>query len=574
MSTVSSTSSTGTVVTTGSTTYISSTASGLDTASLINTAVATKSAMATTLNAEVTANKSKISAYSEVQTLMSSLSSSIDALASTTNLSSGVSSAFASKTASVTSSDASVSASSVLEASATSSAQAGTYQVTVDQLAKSMKVASSAMDDSTALGETGTFTLSAADGTATTFSVTSGMTLSDVASAISAKSSTTGVDATLVKVSTGSYKLVLTSANTGQAITAKAASGDDVLNSIGLTGSDGSFTNVVQAAQSAQITLDGTTITRSSNTMSDVISGVTLNLDATSASGDSLTLTVGENVSGVESAVQSFISSYNSLHEYLATQESETNGTVSSTAYLFADTTLRSMNSELGTLLTGSSASGSSNGSSSAISYLAQLGVTLNSSNELTLNSSTLSSALSSNPSAVQDFFQSSFTTSDSSLSLISNKSTVSGSFTLNITASASGISGVTVNGQSGLFTVSGNELVGAKGTAYAGLTFAIGATTDKSVTVNLQQGFADSVVSLARQYGDTSSGSLASQITSLTDDDTALSNEANQILSAASDYQTYLISKYATMETEISSAKIVQDEIQAILNGSSSTSG
>ncbi|MDR3511966.1 MAG: flagellar filament capping protein FliD [Caulobacteraceae bacterium] len=571
MSTVATTASTGTVVTTGSTTYISSTASGLDTSSLITTAVATKTAVADAIDAKVTANTNKISAYTEVQTLMNDLSSAVDSLASATNLASGVDSVFDNTTASLTSSDASVSASNVMSATTTSEAVAGSYDLTVSQLAKSMKVASSTMDDTTALGLSGTFTLGAADGTAATISVTSDMTLSDIASAISAQSGTTGVNATLIQVSSGQYKLMLTSADTGQAITATAASGDDVLNSIGVTDSSGNFANLIQSAQDAVMTLDGTTITSASNTVSDVIPGVTLSLDSTTASGDTITLTVAKDTSGVTSAINNFITAYNNLHDYLQTQEQVgSDGTVSSTAYLFADTTLRSLTSELNSLITGASGSSDSS-SSSSISYLSQLGLSLTSSNDLELSgSSVLSTALASNSTALQDFFQSSFTTSDSSLRLISNESTNSLSFTLDITADSSGITGVTVNGQSGLFTVSGNELIGATGTAYAGLTFAINTTSDRSISVNLKQGLADSIVSLANQYADTSSGILQKQISSLTSTDTSLSAQSSTIRTNASSYETTLINKYATMETEISSAKTVQELLNTILNGTS----
>jgi len=299
---------------------------------------------------------------------------------------------------------------------------------------------------------------------------------------------------------------------------------------------------------------------------------VTLNLDRVTSGGNAITLTIAQDTSGVTSAVNSFITAYNNLHDYLATQESVgSDGTVSSSAYLFADTTLRSLNNELDSLITGPTASSNSS-SSRAISYLSQLGVTLNSSNDLELSDSTaLSNAVSSNASALQSFFQSSFTTSNSKLLLMKNETTSSLSFTLDITADSSGITGATVNGQSGLFTVSGNELIGVKGTAYAGLTFAINATADTSVNIQLKQGLADSLVSLAGRYGNTASGLLEERISSLTDQDSSLSSQSSKIRSDASTYETTLINKYATMETEISAAQTVQKLINAVLNGKSS---
>ncbi len=570
--TTSSITSTGTVVTTGSTTYISSTASGLDTSAIITAAVATKTAPADVIDAQVTTNTAKIAAYSDVQTLVNALSASVDLLASATNIPTGYTSAFAANETVLSSSDASVTASNVMTATTTNAAVDGSYTLTVTQLAASMKIASATMD-STALGDTGTFTLAAADGTAATISVTSDMSLSDIAGAISAQSATTGVNANLVQVSTGEYKMVLTSADTGEAITATAASGDDVLTDIGVTASDGSFANTIQAAQSAIITLDGTTITRASNTLDDVIPGVTLNLDGTTTSGNSITLAIAQDTSGVTTAVNDFITAYNNLKDYLTTQQTVgADGSVSSTAYLFADSTLRSLTTGLDSLVSGALGSGDST-SSTNISYLSQLGITLDSDNDLELTDSTaLSTALASNSSALQSFFQSSYTSTPSGLVLVHNDSTATLNFTLDITADASGVTGAIVNGQSGLFTVSGNELIGASGTAYAGLTFAITATSDVSIDVNLKQGLADSVVALASQYADSSSGLLEQEISSLTTVDTTLSARSASIRADASTYEATLVSKYATMETEISSAKIVQQEIEAVLNASSSS--
>jgi flagellar hook-associated protein 2 len=565
--------STGTVVTTGSTTYISSSASGLDTSSIIAADVATMTAPATVIDAQISTNTSKIAAYSDVQSLVSALSASVDLLASATNIPTGYSSAFAANQAVLTSSDPSVTPSNVMGVATTDAATAGSYDLTVTQLAKSMKVAGATMSGATALGDTGSFTLSAADGTAATINVTSGMTLSDVADAINAQSTTTGVDATLVQVSTGQFQMVLTSADTGQAITAQAVSGDDVLTGIGVTASNGSFANIIQPAQNAVITLDGTTITRSSNTLDDVIPGVTLNLDGVTTGSDTLNLAITPDTSGVTTAVNNFISAYNNLKDYLTSQQAVgADGTVASTAYLFADSTLRSLTAGLDGLVSG--ALGSADPSSSgAISYLSQLGITLDSSNDLQLtDSAALATALSSNGSALQGFFQSSYTTSDSSLLLMQNDSTNSLSFTLDVTANAGGVTGATVNGVGGLFTVSGDQLIGASGTPYAGLTFAITANSDVSIDVNLKQGLADSVAALASQYADPSKGRLQQEISSLTTVDTSLSAQAANIESTASSYQSNLITKYANMETEISSAKIVQQEIEAVLNGNSSS--
>ena len=75
---------TSSVSTSGSATYVTGTASGLDTDAIIDAAVAQKTARADTIDAKVTANKTKISSYQTLQTLLQAVSDSMSDLASST----------------------------------------------------------------------------------------------------------------------------------------------------------------------------------------------------------------------------------------------------------------------------------------------------------------------------------------------------------------------------------------------------------------------------------------------------------------------------------------------------------
>lgn len=576
MTTTSTTTSTGassssSVSTLGSTTFLTGTASGLDTQSLIAAAVAQKTAPADTLDAKVTANKTKIAAYQQLQTLVTALSTSMSQLASPTFTSAGsTSTAFQNKTVSLTSSD-STSAGSYIAASADADAASASYKLQVTQLAAAQKVASSAMDQTTALNYTGSFTLQEGSGTAATIDVTADMTLSDLASAINAASSTSGVSASIIKDSTSGYRLVLSANDTNQAITATTASGDDVLGGIGLTGSDGSFSDVLQAAQPAILTLDGAQITSDTNNVTDAVSGISLSLLNTTPAGTTVTLAVGPDYSAVKTAVTSFITAYNSLRDYISSNQVVAgDGTVDSSETLFADSLLRSVSQEVGTLISTPSAS-----ATGGYSTLADLGVTIDSSNDLQLsNETTLDNALLGNLSQVASMFQTTFTPSDPSLKLLQNTSQSTFNFKLDVTANADGtITGASVNGDTNAFTVSGNRIVGVAGSIYDGLSFALVTTGDSSIQVNIQPGLANQLTNFASQFGDTSTGLIEQQINALTTQDTAWSAQSDQIRSDASDYQTTLINKYSNMEQEVSAAQLVQEQIKAILNGASSNS-
>ncbi|WP_374569815.1 flagellar filament capping protein FliD [Phenylobacterium sp.] len=562
------TSSTSTVVTSGSTTYISSTASGLDTDALVEAAVAQKTQRADTIDSKITANEAKISAYESLQSMLSDISSALSDLAAPAYSSLGATNAFDEKEAYLTASDGS-DATSTIAVSADSTAVAASYTIEVSQLAKAMKVAATAQDKTTALGLDGTFSLGTG-GDSAEITVTADMTLADIADAIQAVSSDTGVNATLIQVSSGSYQLVLSAADTNTDIETSVVSGDDVMNGIGVTASDGSFANVLQAAQPAIVSIDGVEVSSDSNQLDDVIDGLSISLLSTTDTGESVTLDIEPNYSTVKTAITDFITAYNTLRDFVNTQQTvNDDGTVPDDAVLFADTLLRSLTQTLSSILTGSADSASSDD----YNDLTDLGITFNSSNELELSDENkLDSALLSNFSDLESFFETSFETSNSKLKLLKNDTTRSYDFTLDVTASSDGtITGVTVNGVSGLFTISGSRIVGAEGSIYEGLSFALTATADTSIDVKISQGFANEITTLMSSYSDTSSGLIQTQINNLTDLDTQLQSQSDQIRSDAEDYRTKLIQKYANMETEVSAAKLLQQQIEAILNASTS---
>ena len=564
-------STSSTVSTLGSTTFLTGTASGLDTQSLINAAVAQKTAPADTLDAKVTANKAKIASYQQLQTMVTALSTSMSQLAAPAFSSVGTTTtAFQNKTVTLTSSDGSTAA-NYIAASADSDAASASYKLQVTQLAASQKVASSAMDQSTALNYTGSFTLQEASGPTATINVTPDMTLSDLATAINASSSTSGVSASIIKDSTSGYRLVLSANDTNQAITATATSGDDVLGGIGLTASDGSFSDVLQAAQPAILTLDGAQITSDTNNVTDAVSGISLSLLNTTPTGTTVTLAVGPDFSAVKTAVTDFITAYNTLRDFISSnQVVGGDGTVDSSETLFADSLLRSVSQQVGGLLSTPSAS-----ATGSYSTLADLGVTVDSSSDLQLSDeNTLDNALLGNLSQVASMFQTTFTPSDPSLKLLQNTSLSSFNFKLDVTADADGtITGATVNGDTNAFTVSGNRIVGAAGSIYAGLSFALVTTGDSSIQVNIQPGLANQLTNFASEFGDPSTGLIEQQIDALTTQDTAWTTQSTQIRSDADDYQTTLINKYSNMEQEVSAAQLVQAQIKAILDGASNNS-
>ena len=146
------------------------------------------------------------------------------------------------------------------------------------------------------------------------------MTLADVQQAINNETSTTGVQASILQVSSSEYELLLAATGTGQAISYSSVSGDDVLNKLGITDLSGAAANQMQAAKLAEFTLDGVSMTRNTNDISDALSGVTFHLYSTTSSGTSVSVQIAPNLTNIESAINSFVTSYNSLRDFVTAQ--------------------------------------------------------------------------------------------------------------------------------------------------------------------------------------------------------------------------------------------------------------
>jgi flagellar hook-associated protein 2 len=230
--------------------------------------------------------------------------------------------------------------------SANSSAVAGTHSVIVNQLATNDSWSSSAIS-STATLDAGSITLQVGTGTASTINITAGESLSSLESAIN--SAGVGIQANVLTGSAGQYLSLdsETSGTTG-AITIGGT----------LTASTGAMSwNHMVLAQDANLTVDGNTITSSSNTISNAIPGVTFQVLApspTTTSGGSTTTTpvqvmIANDTADVTSAINLFVSAYNTVMTAINTQEGDT--ATGTPEPLFGNTSLATLQEQLGSMM-------------------------------------------------------------------------------------------------------------------------------------------------------------------------------------------------------------------------------
>jgi flagellar hook-associated protein 2 len=229
--------------------------------------------------------------------------------------------------------NASVSDSSLVSATASSSAQVGTYTITVDSVGSTATAMSQAGSPpvtdptSTSISTSSTFALDI-NGTKTTITP-SGSSLDDLATAINKADA--GVQATVVNVggSSADYRLFLTGSTVGQ-------------NSIALTDSNGtSLVTQIAAGAVAQYNVNGETDTNGQpvliNSNSDQItlaSGLTVNLLAQDPSTP-VTITVAANQTGLSSALSSFATDYNSAQTALTAQTGQNAGPLAGQSIIY-----------------------------------------------------------------------------------------------------------------------------------------------------------------------------------------------------------------------------------------------
>ena len=294
-------------------------------------------------------------------------------------------------------------------ASATASAVLGNYEIEVAGLAKANKVRSTGFTDSSSVVGTGSMTITSGSNSFTLTVDSSSDTLAEIRDAINDSSSNNFVSATIVNVDDGSggteSRLVLTTKNVGAANALTITVDDDDLNDTDASGlSHLATANLVQLdpAQDAVVKIDGQAVTRSSNTISDAIDGVTLELlTETETPGTTTGLTIGTDTASVFSSVASFVTSYNKMIEVF-NQLSSYDPTTGVSGTLFGDATLRSIENQVRREITNTV--DSLNGS---ITNLVDIGITTTDSGALKLDSTILKGAISDNMDDLAKLFSS-----------------------------------------------------------------------------------------------------------------------------------------------------------------------
>jgi flagellar hook-associated protein 2 len=350
-------------------------ASGIDTQSMIDQLVSLERRPIDLLQARQRAYRKQISKLGSIASKLSALEDAAKDLASK-----GV------RSASVQSTHTAFSATAALGAAT------GRWSVRVTALASAAKARSAAFTAATDAVDTGTLTLSI-DGTDYVITKAAGDTLADIATKI--QQSGAPVTATILSDGTSSY-LSVTRSETGYQVGQPASSALQITETNDGTGAPAVGLSITQSATNATLEVDGLAIERRSNTISDVLPGITLNLSQTMTSAE--TLVVADDTKATADRVRTFVEAYQAVND-LVHEELAVSPDTDREASLAGDGTLRSLQRALHSVISTSVAGLGS------VRALVDIGVHSDRDGNLLLDEDQLAKALQSDPGAVDRIF-------------------------------------------------------------------------------------------------------------------------------------------------------------------------
>jgi flagellar hook-associated protein 2 len=389
--------------------------------------------------------------------------------------------------------------------------------------------------------------------------------LSTIASKISAIA---GVSASVAQTSDGSQLVI--SSNSGAKINLTNDSGN-LLSQIGVTNQP-------------------LVLTRTSNTIDDLFTGVTINLFQAEP-GTTVSVQITNDVAGVKSDIESFVQAYNAVRQFINTEnqtDPNTGAAATNAGPLFDDSTMDAIRDQLSGII-----GAGTTGVSAQFSNLAQIGVTFvdNSTltdptldDTLTVDDSTINQALLNNFSDVQRLFTFNFSSSNPEVALVGFDGTSSynaSGYTLNLNynGTTNSLTSANVNGtaggaDNGSATVNGQTITATSQTGASGLQlFYTGNTNLSNVQLNFTIGAGAQMFFALQGMTDQATGTVQNEINGIQTQDQAIQQNITNQTNLLNTYQASLTSQFNSAETNVAALNNVQGSLFQLLNPTSSSS-
>src|SRR5208337_3841435 len=314
---------------------------------------------------------------------------------------------------------------------------------------------------------------------------------------------------------------------------------------------------VLQQGANAAFTVDGMSMTSQTNTVTNAIAGVTLNLLG-SDPNTTLTVNVGPDTQGIENNINTWINAYNTVISYVNTQNTYNATSNTTGGPLFGDTNLELIESQLQSAIMSQVGTGS-------MDYLADIGITAGSTGALSLNTTTFDNAISNNFSGVVNLLSDSAVCSNNQFQYVySNSYTQSGTYNIDISqlpGTGQDIAG-TIDGHAA--TGSGNILTLNNTASNAnGLQISYtGTTLPPSATVTVNRGIASLIAGLTSAFTNSANGTVTAQETGLQNTIKSVNNTVNQMQNNINQQMATLKQQFINMDAAVAR----MDQMQSYL--------
>jgi flagellar hook-associated protein 2 len=550
---------------------------GTDFNSLIDGLVKAESVHITTLTSWKQDWTAKVTQFQALNTKMLSLKTTLDGMDTMDSF----------MVKAVSSSD-----SSSLAASADSTAQVSTHSVIIGQLAQNdvLTTASGVSTLTTSVVTSNSnITFSYAGTSITLSNVSVGTTLTGLVNYINNNALCSGKIKATTIFDGSVYHLQVYGMGQGDA--------NQVImsNTGGLVFKPADFTNT-QNAQSAHIKVDGyplgasTWLSRNSNTVSDVVPGVTLNLKQANSNA-SMLIGISTDTSSIKENIKTFVSQVNEVRALITslTKVDTTNAKAPVGSILTGNYGVQLISTQLKDIcaekglgfnyynVTGSAISGD------YFSSLSQIGLSTDADQGsatnglLVIDDAALDSALSSNPDAVAKLFAADYLGQSESQNFTYmahvNGTTKPGSYPVTIVTSGAGISSATINGHPA--GIDGWRITGSGGYDEAGLVIQLDNQTLNSTmtgTVNLKQGKAGEMSEKLKALTSTTDGPLHILQVNYGDITKSIDDKIDRETTRIAAYKAMLQDKFSRLDTLLGT--LTQQQTQLTSSIAQLTSG
>lgn len=556
----------GSLNTSGSgSTSLGTTLFGVDVTKLVDNLVQARALTNTRRQDKIDSNTEKLSAYATLQTKLEALRTASNPLR-TPRVLSGDTNVFNTKQT-LTTASGTIAASALVGITAAENAEVGSHTLTINRIASADTIASSvSMPDSTStvvLTANTTLTLGGAN-----VALTNTMSLTQIRDAINAENANTGVTASIVQASATSYRMVLKSDDMGKAITLADDLGGAGLTELGLAASGATDTSL-----SAELVVDGVTALRSTNSVSDLIEGLSLELFQSDA-GKPMTIQVSNNLTGVSDAVTSFVTAYNDFVDFVKSQRVVgSEGTVGADQVLFNDNLLQANYRNLQGIMS----IGANGISTGALKTLNDVGIELGADGKLSVEDSTkFEDALLNNLDEVKNLFGFG---SDASpgLSVVDRPDFIPTALlgkTITVNVTATDVDGMptaasfTIDGNTVAAVITNGFIRGADGTDLEdfriGYEGGVVGGTPYTGTFTPTQGIADQIAGALENVLDPQNGDIKNTTSTLTDTNTRLKDQIDTLTKQLEIYRARMLSQFQAAQNIISALESAQNSIKS----------